>query len=209
MSKNLFNVGRVVICDDAHEWLGKNKNIKAIITSLPDMEEIGCDFSKWENWIKETCTLLANSLCDEGIIIFYQTDRKHKGRVIDKKTMISSEFADMGYNCIFSKIVLKQKVGTINLFRPSFTNLFGFSKKIKSGKATPDVFECGKMIYKNAMGFNACEASIDFIKSKIETSYIVDPFCGRGSVLKISNDLGFSSIGVDILESQVLLAKEL
>ncbi len=198
---------RTVINSDAHDWLKINKGQKAIITSLPDMEEIGQPLEDWINWIKLTCELLINSLSDDGIIIFYQTDRKYNGRNIDKKTLITNEFISRGYNNIFNKIVLKQNPDTINLFRPTFTNLFGFSKKVKSGKASPDVIFAGKMIYKNAMGFNACEAAIKFIDSKIGKQTIVDPFCGQGSVLKISNLLNFDSIGIDILKEQCEIAK--
>lgn len=210
MFKDLFNnTKRVVICADSHRWLPNNVDIKAIITSLPDMEEVGLNNIDWQRWIKDTCVLLSNSLSDSGLIIFYQTDRKYKGEVIDKKTLISNQFINMGYKNIFSKIILKQKPETVNLFRPTFTNLFGFSKNIKSGKATPDVIFAGNMLYKNAMGFNACKTSIEFIKSKINTKIIVDPFCGQGSVLKIANDLGLNSIGVDILKEQCEIAKNL
>ena len=211
METDLFGnkTTRIVICSDAHIWLNNNKNNKAIITSLPDMEEVGMDVNDWVNWIKKTCKLIIDSLDDNGIVIIYQTDRKYKGRILDKKTLISNEFIKLGYNNIFNKIVLKQKPETTNLFRPTFTNLFGFSKKITSGKSTPDVINCGKMIYKNAMGLNACKTSIEFIKSKIDTNIIIDPFCGQGSILKIANEMGFNSIGVDILKEQCIKAKNI
>lgn len=200
---------RIVFCDDAHNWLSKNKNVKAMITSLPDMEEVCMGEKDWEDWIKKTCKLIINSLDDDGIVIFYQTDRKYNGQVIDKKTLISKEFIELDYKNIFNKIVLKQKPNTVNLFRPTFTNLFGFSKKITSGKATPDVIDCGKMVYKNAMGLNACKTAIDFINTKININTIVDPFCGQGSVLKIANNMGFNSLGIEILKEQCLKAEKL
>jgi hypothetical protein len=212
MEKDLFGnttAKRNVICDDMHKWISTKKNIKAIITSLPDMEEVNMSLIEWELWIKKTVDLIIESLDDNGIVIFYQTDRKYKGRVIDKKALISEGFMRLGYKNIFNKIVLKQKPETVNLFRPTFTNLFGFSKNITSGKATPDVIYAGKMLYKNAMGFNACKSSVDFIKLKIDTNLIVDPFCGQGSVLKIANDFGFDSIGVEILNDQCLKALKL
>lgn len=198
---------RQVFCMDSHKWLPKNKKIKAIITSLPDMEEVSLDVVGWVDWIKKTCGLLSDSLDENGVIIFYQTDRKYNGMILDKKTLISNEFMDLGYKNIFSKIVLKQQPETTNLFRPTFTNLFGFSRNIKSGKATPDVIHAGKMLYKNAMGLNACQTSIEFIKSKINTNIITDPFCGQGSVLKIANKLEFNSIGIDIQEEQCKIAR--
>ena len=57
------------------------------------------------------------------------------------------------------------------------------------------------------MGYNACAAAIDFIESKIGRQVVVDPFCGHGSILKIANQKGFDSVGVDILEEQCKIAK--
>ena len=209
MAVDLFKneKNRTVFCDDAHKWLENNKNNKAIITSLPDMEEVGLNLKEWQEWIKKTCLIISSALNDDGIVIFYQTDRKYKGSIIDKKTLISQIFFELGYKSIFNKIVLKQKIETVNLFRPGFTNMFGFSKNIKSGKATPDVINSGKMIYKNAMGLDACKVAIDFIKTKINPEEILDPFCGQGSVLKIANENGFDSVGVEILREQCKKAK--
>ena len=209
MSELFSEKDRVVICDDADNWLAKNGKIKAIITSLPDMEEVGLDVDLWRSWMSRMCLRLMKSLDDDGVIVFYQTDRKYKGSIIDKKTLISSAFEYNGYKTILSKIVLKQDPNTVNLFRPGFTNLFAFSKNTTSGKATPDVIHCGKMLYKNAMGYNACSLAVDFIATKVQTDVIVDPFCGQGSVLKISNSKGFDAIGVEILEEQCVKAREL
>jgi hypothetical protein len=195
-------VKREVICADSHQWLLTQKDIKAIITSLPDMEETNHSLEEWEQWVRETCSLLAASLSQDGIIIFYQTDRKHKGFNIEKKTLISQEFKLMGYDNIFNKIVLKQQPETVNLFRPGFSNMFGFSKAAKSGKATPDVLYAGEMVYKNAMGFKAGKLAIDFISSQGDTDTIVDPFCGQGSILKLANDNGYNAVGVDIVQEQ-------
>ena len=197
---------RDVYCADSNDWLN-GKKFKIIITSLPDMEEVGLSYLEWREWIIKTSKNLIDSLYNDSIIFFYQTDRKYDGQIIDKKTLISSVFLENGFNNILSKIILKREPNKIDLFRPTYTNLFAFSKNIKSGKATADVIHSGKMIYKNAMGFNAVECCINFIKSKKIEGNILDPFCGQGSVLKISNDLGFNSIGVDILEEQFKKAK--
>lgn len=203
----MSNVKRDVYCADALQWLSENKNHKIIITSLPDKEEIGMELKEWRQWIIDTSKLLQESLADDGIIFFYQTDRRFKGQIIDKKGLIGRYFNFMGYNMVLSKIVLKQKPNTTNLFRPTYTNLFAFSKKVKTGKATPDVIDSGKMLYKNAMGFNAVECCINFLKGKKINDVVVDPFCGMGSVLKIANHFGYDAIGVDILPSMVESSK--
>jgi len=203
------NTTREVYCADANIWLTENCNNKIIITSLPDMDEVNLNYNDWINWISITCNNLIKSLSTDGIIFFYQTDRKYKGILIDKKSLISNIFISNRFNNIFSKIILKQNPNTINLFRPTYTNLFAFSKKITSGKSTPDVIYCGKMLYKNAMGFNAVECCINFLKAKNIHAPVIDPFCGMGSVLKISNELGYNSIGIDILKEQTKIAKNI
>lgn len=195
---------RDVHCADAIEWLrDKEECFKAIITSLPDMEEVGGDYWEWHDFIVRACALLKASLTPDGVIFFYQTDRKYKGKVIDKKLLIHERFKLTGFDLILNKIVLKQEPNTVNFFRPTYTNLFAFSQKVRAGKPTPDVIHAGTMLYKNAMGFNACQLAIDFIKEKVKTDTIVDPFCGQGSVLKMANDNGFNAIGVDIDPLQV------
>jgi hypothetical protein len=199
---------RTVITEDANVWLIQQHNIKAIITSLPDMEEVGLDLEHWQKWVKTTCWNIMNSLSDDGIVIFYQTDRKYKGQIIDKKSLISNVFLDNGYMNIMSKIVLKLPPYSTSIYRPSYTNMFGFSKKQTVGKATPDVFYAGEMMYKNAMGSEACLEAIEFVVNRTKTDCIVDPFCGMGSVLKIANNIGLNSIGVDIDPEQTKIAEK-
>lgn len=192
---------------DSLEYLQTAAKYKAIITSLPDMEEVGLGVDAWAEWLKRAARLLAKILTDDGVIFFYQTNRKYKGGLIDKMNIISNEFTEKGFRCILQKIVLKQKPETVNFFRPTYTNLFAFSKKLKAGKSTADVIFAGKMIYKNAMGFNAVELCVNYIKKNIETDTIFDPFCGQGSVLKIANDMGYNTIGIDIMQEQCDKAK--
>lgn len=173
------------------------------------MEEVGLPMEGWVAWVEETCRVLIDSLAEQGTIVFYQTDRKYKGVLIDKKTLISKCFHQEDFVTVFSKIVLKQKPETINLFRPTFTNLFGFSREPGTGRATADVINAGAMMYKNAMGLNACRTAVEFIQNKTGANTIVDPFCGQGSVLAIANDMGLGAIGVDIDAEQVAKAKKL
>jgi hypothetical protein len=200
---------RTVFNMNAFTYLSKHRNIKCIITSLPDPEEIKIPPGNWEGWLKTMLNDLEKSLDKDGVIIFYQTDRRDKGTILDKAYLIKEHFYSYDYNLVFQKIVLKMDVGKISLFRPSYTNLFGFSKskKITTGKPTPDVIEAGDMFYKNAMGLNACQTAINFVRPY--TTTIVDPFCGQGSILKVANDNGLDSIGIDIDKKQCTKARKL
>lgn len=182
----------------------------AIITSLPDFEETNLEsLEDWKLWIWDVCEKLSSELDEKGVIFFYQTDRKYKGTLIDKKNIITNVFIKNGFSKILSKIVLKQEPETISLFRPSFTNLFAFSKKTKGGKVTPDVFPAGEMAYRNAMGNNAIDFCLDYIEKYIKTDVIYNPFCGSGSVLKRANDRGLNAIGIEIDPDQVIKSREI
>lgn len=199
---------RTVECADAIDWLNHRPGeLKAIITSLPDMEEIGKSETAWKDFIVSCCRHLHHAMNEKSVIVFYQTDRRHGGKIIDKRTLISEYFLRKDFDLVLSKIALTQNPDTTNLFRPTYTNLFAFSKTATTGKATPDVFGAGKKIYPNAMGLKACRVAIEFIRTAVGKQTIYDPFCGQGSVLKIANDLGFDAHGVDILPEQVKVAQ--
>ncbi len=208
--KTLFENGkRTVICGDSLTLLYKKefKNQKCIITSLPDPEEIGIVISDYTLWICETCNALIESMNDDGVIFFYQTNRKYKGKVIDKNFLITNMFQQSNFNKIFEKIVLRQEPEIINRYRPTYTNLFAFSHTQTAGQPTADVIYAGEMLYKNAMGMNAIKVCMDYVGIHYENPTVFDPFCGQGSVLKVANQYGFDAIGIDIDPEQCKIAK--
>lgn len=48
------------------------------------------------------------------------------------------------------------------------------------------------------MGVTACEVACRYLRDETETAVVVDPFCGRGTVLAVANAMGFDAIGVDL-----------
>jgi len=204
-------MNRTVIQAEALAWLNGQEpdSYLAIVTSLPDPEEVGISIQKWKTWIAAVAESIDRVLDPRGIAVFYQTDRRVNGEILDKKSRISAAFYDLGYRTVLSKIALTQNPDTTNLFRPTYTNLFAVSKKATSGQATPDVFGAGKKVYPNATGLKAATVALEYVRSQVGDVVILDPFCGQGSILKIANDLGLDSIGIDIDESQVLKARKL
>jgi DNA modification methylase len=57
-------------------------------------------------------------------------------------------------------------------------------------------------------GLNACERAVSFLRDGGVTS-VLDPFCGRGSILAVANSLGLDAIGIDLSTACVRRAKEL
>ncbi len=199
---------RTVYCADSLKWLA-GKTFKAIITSLPDMDELGCTLGEYGAWMKGAAGLLASTIEGNGCIIFYQTNRRYKGILIDKDFQLCEVFYSQGFNKVFHKIVLRKDPGKTDLYRPAYSNMFCFSQDLRSGRPVPDVISAGKMVHPNGMGLNACQAAIDFIKNNTTADTIVDPFCGYGSILAVANKNGLRAIGVDINPSRTNIAKSL
>ena len=96
---------RKVYCEDALEWLLKNKKNPSIITSLPEMEEMKMKIKEYESFFRQSARLCLDSVNDSGYCIFLQTDRKHHGWV-DKGYWISDEAYKLGYHTVWKKIVI-------------------------------------------------------------------------------------------------------
>lgn len=198
---------REVICADASEILKSEKEFDSIVTSLPDREETGMQFDEWQAWFTEMVRLIVSKV--KNYAIFYQTDRKVDGHIIDKSFLVNYGIMSGGGHTIFHKVCLRRDPGKIDLFRPTFTHLICASRNLKSGKATLDVIHRGKTIYPNAMGYEACDLALRFIRDNSDTKKIVDPFCGRGSVLLFAEKYGFETFGIEIDPAQCEYARTL
>jgi len=196
-----------VINMDARVYLKNKKEHPPIITSLPDLSELGLGKSLWRCWVFDTLGILFRATPDKTPVIFYQTSRKYKGTLVDKIHYISMCAESFGFDMVWKKIILKQKPGSINLFRPTYSEMACFGRRVRPGKCSADVINKGKMIYPNAMDLNACQVAINFIKKDFNT--ILDPFCGMGSILAIANVFGLNAIGVDIDSNMCKIAKTL
>ena len=187
-----------VICADSFEWLPANRDVGAIITSLPDASEIGIenldDYSKWVRRAATECFLSASESCP---VIFVQTDRRKGGRQFSKANLLMNIAAEQGWFLLWHKIELAAEVGKSNLYRPTFRNMICFGKgKMSAGQATPDVIPVSKRLYDMAFGYTAAKVCVEFCMRY--SKRICDPFCGQGTALHVAESLGVDSVGVDI-----------
>jgi hypothetical protein len=166
----------------------------AIITSLPDIEESGRDLDSWVPFFEDGVKLC---LRHADPVVIYQTDRKREGRWISKSCLAISAAAEEGARLLWHKIVLLREPGKIDLFRPSYSHMMAFGRRISSGRATPDVIHGGEKIYQNGIGKDAARAAVAFCQEK-GAEAIIDPFCGRGTVLRIAEEQGIPALGIDI-----------
>jgi hypothetical protein len=189
-------VDRKVYCEDALKWLPKNKKNPCIITSLPEMEEMGMKIKEYELFFRNAAYLCLESVLDSGYCIFLQTDRKHHGWV-DKGFWITDEAYKLGFHMIWKKIAITKDLGKTDLFRPTYSTMLCYTKEGKVGKALPDVIESGEKTYTHAFGMNAVLLCCRYIKEQ-GIKKIVDPFCGSGTTLAAANFMGLAAVGVEI-----------
>lgn len=198
---------RTVICGDALEWLPKNKGLECILTSLPEMEELDMNLKEYEVFFREASKLCLESVKEDGYCIFLQTDRKHNG-LLDKGYWITDVAYSLGFHTIWKKIAIRREVGKIDIFRPTFSTMYCFTKKGKVGKAVPDIIMAGDTTYTHAFGIDAVGLCVDYVKGNgVKT--VVDPFAGSGTTLAVANAKGLSAVGVELLKQYCEMAKKL
>jgi hypothetical protein len=174
----------------------------SVVTSLPDVSEIeGRDLDVWRAWFVDAARRVVRWVPDAGAAIFYQSDLRRGGLWIDKGYLVARAAEDAGAALAFHKIVCRAPPGTASHGRPTYSHLLGFvrSPRRRSPRAFPDVLpEAGEMVWSRATGVAACRLACEWLLAETDTTVVVDPFCGHGTVLAVANALGLDAIGVDL-----------
>lgn len=206
---------RLVFQADALNWLQENvaTDTMSVITSLPDLSELsGATLDVWKRWFIDATRSVLRWLPISGVAIFYQSDIRHCGEWIDKGYLMLKAAEAEGAYLLWHKIVCRQPPLTIAHGRPSYSHMIciGRVTREKVRCPGPDVLpNAGHMLWSRAIGLNACEVACRFIRDETRCRTIVDPFCGRGTVLAMANHFGFDAIGVDIGGKRCRLARNL
>lgn len=195
-----------IICADALVWMAGTHTRGPVATSLPDAEEIGISLVEWAEWFIRAATACMRIARDGDRVLFYQTDRKAGGKTLSKPELLFRAATDAGSSLLWHKIALRRGAGSIDLHRPGYTHLMAFGRNARPGTATPDVFEAGKPVYKNGVGSIAARIMVDF--AGVDDAPIIDPFCGRGTILRAAADSGYDAVGVDIDPMQCAAAED-
>ncbi|HET6339885.1 MAG TPA: DUF309 domain-containing protein [Polyangiales bacterium] len=184
----------------------------SVVTSLPDVSELShLDLDGWRAWFIATVTRLIHWLPPAGVAIFYQSDIRVEGFWIDKGYLVMRGTEAAAARVLWHKIVCRKPAGTIALGRASYSHMIAVTTAARASEApvrSPDVLpDAGAMPWSRAMGVAACEVACRFLLDHTETRTVVDPFCGRGTVLAVANALGLDAIGVDIGAKRVRSAR--
>lgn len=205
---------RDVIQADAIAWMDANRaDARAsVITSLPDISELALPtLEAYRAWFVAAVVRIVRWVPTSGFSIFYQSDVRHGGAWIDKGYLVVRGAEEAGASLAWHKIVFRKPPGTVALGRPSYAHMIAVTRAPlrPPRRPGPDILPAGPMPWSKAMGVDACRVACGFLREESETRVVVDPFCGRGTVLAVANALGFDAVGVDIGRKRCRAARRL
>ncbi len=206
---------RTVHCADALEWLAAEGVLSgaSVVTSLPDMSELpALSFEGWKAWFVAAARRVLAACPEDGVAVFLQTDVKKSGTWVDKGYLVQRAADEEGHALLWHKIVCRKPPGTVTWGRPSYSHLQCFSRGVRAdlARCTADVLpSAGEMTWSKAMGVEACRLACRFVLDETRTRTVVDPFCGRGTVLAVANAMGLDAVGVEIAKKRARQARAL
>lgn len=195
---------RTVIQAEALAWLRENPAPPdtSVVTSLPDVSEMsGLPFHAWRTWFIDATRAVIRWVPPEGVSIFFQSDVRHAGVWVDKGYLVARAGEEERASTLWHKIVCRKPAGTWSVGRPTYSHMIAFSRGAhpSASRSGPDVLpDAGFMSWSRAMGEEACRVACKFLRAETTTRTVVDPFCGRGTLLAVAHELGFDTIGIDL-----------
>lgn len=204
---------RRIIQADAFAWMRENAAPPdaSVITSLPDVSELPLELEAWRTWFIDAARTVIRWIPAGMVAIFYQSDIRHRGAWIDKSYLVLRAAEEERALLVWHKIVCRHPPGSIALGRPSYSHMLCVSREVQTVRRPgPDVLpEAGFAPWSRAMGTTACRVACRWLKDDTTTRVIVDPFCGRGTVLAVASTMGFDTIGVDLSAKRCRAARTL
>jgi hypothetical protein len=192
---------RDVHCAESLAWLAAQPTLPgtAVVTSLPDVHETSMPLPAWREWFIGAAADILRRIDPDQVAIFYQTDIKQDGAWIDKSYLCQRAAESAGSALLWHRIALRKPPGTPMFGRPGYAHLLAFARDLRErpGDGGVDVFPTGDMLWPRAIGLDACRAACRYVRRRTAAHTILDPFCGRGTVLAVANELGLHAIGVD------------
>ena len=176
----------------------------SVFTSLPDCSEVSfLTFPQWEDWFSLAAELCCRALHPDAVAIFYQTDIKREGTWVDKGFLVTRGARRIpGVTLLWHKIVCRSPPGHVTFGRPGYAHLmcFGKSMRLSLEDSTTDLIpRLGAMPWTKATGVEPARMAVAFMRKMLPHCVTVfDPFCGRGTILAVANDVGLNAVGVEI-----------
>ena len=199
---------------DAFAWLAQNPAPEGacVVTSMPDVSEVPLDFAGWRAWFVGAARTIVRWLPANGVAIFFQSDIRERGTHVDKGYLVMRAAEEEAASVLWHKIVCRKPPGTIALGRASYSHMIAIAPRAREDArlSGPDVLpDAGETSWSRGMGLEACRVACLYLRDEAGARVIVDPFCGRGSVLAVANALGLDAIGVDLATKRCRAARSL
>jgi len=196
---------RLIIQAEALAWLDENaaEPGDAVITSLPDVSELPAlgGLDGWKRWFVDAAARVMRWTVPGMPAMFFQSDVRHHGEWVDKGYLVQQAAERVGAKLVFHKIVCRKPAGTLSQGRAMYSHLLAVTvgELLIPKKPSADVLpDGGEKPWSRAMGALACEAACRFLLDETSARRVVDPFCGRGTVLAVANALGLDGLGVEL-----------
>lgn len=206
-------MSRRVFQADALAWMDANppEPNASVVTSLPDVSELTqYDLAGWRTFFVAAARRVIRWVPPEGVAIFYQSDIRVAGALVDKGYLVVRAAEEEGASLLWHKIVCRKPPGFIAHGRSSYSHMIAVTRgPIPPMRAPgPEVLpDAGEMRWSRAMGATACRVACRYLLDNTPTRVVVDPFFGRGTVLAVANELGLDAIGVDISKGRCRAAR--
>ncbi len=206
---------RVIYCCDAMEWLGQREPqiASSLVASLPDISEFpGYSRTQWEEWFVGTAGLVLSKTPSSGVSVFFQSDIRIDNEWIDKGFLCQQAARELGVPMLWHRIACRKPPGQITSGRAGYSHILCFSRDVKeAGPAKfPDVLSTvGDKSWERGMGVEVCMLVARFIAECTESTTVINPFCGHGSMLAAANAFGLAAIGIERSKKRSEFAKTL
>ncbi len=205
---------RTIVNAEALSWLGENvaDSRASVVTSLPDVSEVPLDLAAWRAWFVNAARRVIAWTPSSGVSVFFQSDIRHGGVLVDKSYLVLRAAEEERAALLWHKIVCRRPPGTISFGRPSWSHMLCIAKQPRPPARAPgaDVLrDAGFMPWSRAMGVTACRVACTYLRDEASARVVVDPFCGRGTVLAVANAMGLDAIGVELSAKRCRAARAL
>lgn len=168
----------------------------------------------WKPWFAEAVTSCFRA-ASGGPVVFQQTDRLVDGLWVDKAMIVESARSSIRWRSkppptlTWHKIALRREPGRVDLHRPTYSHVLAYGGN--PGRRTPDVLHTGRhdpdvKIWKDGIGRHTAMLIMAWLSEQGVTS-VLNPFCGRGTLLAAANERGMDAFGCDLDAERVSDAK--
>jgi hypothetical protein len=196
-------VARQIHHADALDWLSAHPAHPgaSLVTSLPDVAELGRSEAHWRGVFTEAARSCLEAVPPAGIAVFVQTDNKRTAGWVSKAGLVMAAAEALGVPLLWHKLVLRRAPGAVVRGRPGYSHLLAFSReaRVPRERGGTDVLpDPGHRPWTHSIGTRPARFAVETIQAHSpQTTVLLNPFCGEGTVVAVAEALGLDCIGIE------------